>query len=158
MKTRYVEMYSLVEWPKELRTNFCLGYDPYHHAEGTVEGIAASKARELLQGLGVFFYRDIENGYGLRVSPIQGQRSELFQNQPERMLFDPILSCYFFNVNVAYPSIRPLEYVPPKRRMPGDKLEIFRQKHGDIRQWLAWNKPVKLVYLDNRSVKHETGM
>jgi hypothetical protein len=115
--------------------------------------MAAKRARELLQQLGVFFYRDIENSNGIILAPITGSRCEIFKpGMP--VIFDPPLECYFFNVKVLYPSILPVDYVPPSKITSNAKYVEYKEKWGDTKQWLRWNDPKKLIQLDPKFVKH----
>lgn len=151
MKTRYIEMYSLVPWDNQLRKQFCLGYDPYYFKEGSAEGVAASNARELLQSLGVFYYRDIENSKGLLLQPSQGDGCEKFVGKD--VILDPPLSCYFFTANVLYPAIRPIDYTAPENITRAENYLNYKEKWGDTKQWLEWNTPKTIIHVTSKFVK-----
>lgn len=152
MRTRYVEMYSLVEWHAELRRSFCLGYDPYYYNDRVPEGMAASKARSLLCSLGVFFYRDIENGQGLILKPEIGSHNYSFEGS--NIVFEAPLSCYFFNVEVAYPAIVPVDYQPPPNIVKAQPYLKLKEKWGDTKKWLSWNEPKQILQVTSNFIKH----
>ncbi len=144
MQHRYVEMYSLVAWDNSIRTKFCLGYDPFYFNERSTEGIAASNARNLLTQLGVFYYRDIENNVGMILEPsVPG--GDKFKDKTSTLFFNPPLSCFFFNVKVAYPSIHVLDYPIPDNMVKMEPYFKFKEKWGDNKQWLSWNEPKRIV-------------
>lgn len=150
MVTRLVEMYSLVEWDTQLRTMFCLGYDPYYFGTN-VEGGAAKRARELLESLGVFYYRDMENGQGIMLRPTNGNRFEEFTGN--EVIFNTPCPCYFFTANMAYPSMRPVDYIPPDNFTKAENFLKYKEKWGDTKQWTEWNKPKLITHITNKVVR-----
>lgn len=142
---RYIEMYSLVAWDNSIRTRFCLGYDPFYYNERTAEGIAAANARKLLIDLGVFYYRDIQNSVGILMQPTVGDGIDKFSDLTTVLRFEPPLTCYFFNVLVAYPSIHPVDYVLPDNVARTGTYFKYKEKWGDFKQWLSWNEPKKIT-------------
>ena len=143
MQVRYVEMYGLCQWEGALRRRFCLGYDPYFYSPGTREGIAADNARQLLQQLGVFYYRDDQNSKGILLTPTAGAEASRLSGMD--MVFNPALTAYFFNVKVIYPAIAPVDYETPIKVTQAARFIEYKEKWGDTKHWLHWNDEVKVV-------------
>jgi len=151
MSTRHIEMYSLNSWDNGLRKQFCLGYDPYFFNETSVEGIAAHKARELLQSLGVFYYRDSENSKGLLLSPNNGSNFHLFTGDDK--IFEPPIRCYFFTAHVLYPAIRPIDFICPSNITKAKGFLKYKEKWGDTKQWLEWNSSKNVLHMTSKFIK-----
>lgn len=153
MQTRFVEMYSLVQWDDSLRRMFQLGYDPYYYEPTSIQGVAASKARELLSDIGCFYYRDSENGQSSVVLiPKCGLRQEEITGKQQ--YFNPPLVCYFYSAQVVYPSITPVDHQPPKRIAEAEKYEEYKARWGDTKQWLHWGEQKEILEIAPGHVRH----
>ena len=152
-QTRYVEMYSLIQWDDRLRKVFQLGYDPYYYEPTSIQGVAASKARELLSELGCFYYRDSENGQSsVMLKPKSGLRYEEITGKQQ--YFNPSLTCYFYSAHIAYPSITPVDYPPPTRISEAEKYEDYKAKWKDTKQWLHWGESREILEVAPGHVRH----
>lgn len=112
------QMYSLREFPIELRETFELPGDPYSEDS---ENEKAGK--EYLRGLGVFFYRDEEHGEGIIIDPEDGNETPI----DERVGF----MAWKCSCDLDEDNLDVTDWPKPTRK--------HIKKHGDAKAWMEWN-------------------
>jgi len=133
-------MYSFAPFPKELRVDFELPYDPYYVGENT-QGDAAKMSRELLAKIGVVFYRDNSHSQGIMLQP-----TKIFEGDiptipvGEVWIPEEPVVVWGFMCEVSHPHIKLLDWPIPKDATETPKYDKYKKKWGDTKIWLKWNE------------------
>jgi len=141
MATRSVSMYSLAPFPKELRVDFELPYDPYYVGKnGDSLSEAAATSRDLLAKIGVVFYRDHAHNQGIMLQP-----KKIFEGKIPEVPIGEVwvpkepLVVWGFMCETTYPHIKLLDWPAAKDATEIPSIEKYKKKWGDTKKWLKWN-------------------
>lgn len=141
------QMYSLKEFPIELRTQFRLPTYPYDEDEDK-----AKISREYLRQYGVFFFRDDEHGHGVIIPPVNDPDIE------ERSGFIAYRSMCELDFDIS-------EFADDEWQEIYDSFENvgvtgwekptkeYIAKKGDDRAWLEFNRQVMIVTFNDEMVR-----
>lgn len=114
------QLYSVTPLKPEYRTTFEMPRDPYD--------LRSIEDRDVLNAylkkLGIFYYRDEEYGDGHIVDP-EFLIKKNFHGFKSLVELDD-------------------EGKPREFKATFTQLEARRAKHGDIRMWLIWNRPLRI--------------
>jgi len=128
-------IYGLKKFDIELRCSFKLPGNPYSMKE---KGIAA---REYLKSLGVFFYRDEDNASAVIIE--DGGDPIL-----DRVGFTGFLSRGILSRETMAIG----EWDKPKSQVEKADMLKYKEKSGDVKSWLIWNKEGTVINLTNAQI------
>ena len=118
-------VYSLKPFPQEIRSTFAMPGNPYSVKE------KGDEAREFFRRLGGFFYRDQDNARAVIIEPNDGDIPILDRTGFNAFHIRGILNRQTMEIG---------QWDDPRSiNMKADQ-EKYKEKHGDLKSWMIWNK------------------
>jgi len=128
-------MYGVKRFDDEIRRSFRLPGNPYSMKE---KGIAA---RTYLKSLGIFFYRDEDNA------------SAVIIDDGVDPILDRVGFIGFLSRGILSRETMAIgEWDKPKSQAEEADILKYKEKNGDTKSWLVWNKEGTVINLTSAQI------